>query len=103
MMTAIFAKKKQKDNSVNFYVYLGRLRRKDGTELPVTIRFRDGVPKPKPLDCPMYIEFDKKNANLSSRTYEDADSGELRTAWTLWLSDWAPGPAYVDDSLDDFE
>lgn len=103
MMTAIFAKKKKSSDGREFYVYLGRLHRKDGTELPVTVKFRDNVPKPSPKDCPMNIEFTKEAGNLSSRTYEDADSSELRTAWTLWLSDWEPGPAYVDDSLDDFE
>lgn len=102
MIISIFAKKKKKDDR-NFYVYLGRLHKKDGTELPVTVRFRESVPKPSTKDCPMNIEFDKKDGNLSSRTYEDVESGELRTAWTLWLYDWTPGPVYVDDSLDDFE
>ena len=101
MMTAIFAKRKKRDDGRDFYVFLGRLYKKNGECIPVTVKFRDGVPAPAPKDCPMNIEFKKENGNLSSRTYEQ--DGELRTAWTLWLNDWKPGPAYVDDSLDDFE
>ena len=101
MMTAIFAKKKKTKDGREFYVFLGRLRKKNGDELPVTVKFREGVPTPSPKDCPMNIVFDKESGNLSSRTYEQDD--EFRTVWTLWLSDWKSGPAYVDNSLDDFE
>lgn len=101
MMTAVFAKRRVRDDGREYYIYLGRLHKKDGEELPVTVNFRDGIQKPSPKDCPMNIVFDKGNANLNSRTYEK--DGELRTAWSLWVSKWEPGPAYVDDSLDDFE
>ena len=103
MEITIFAKKRNPEGRPSFYSYLTRLHKKDGTELPATVKFRDGVPQPSPSDCPMNIVFTSKEGSLSPRTYTDDDSGEVRQAWTLWLSAWKQGKPYEDHSLDDFD
>ena len=50
----------------------------------------------------MNIKFDKKNANISKRTFKREDTGETGTSYTLWISTWENGSEYVDHSMDDF-
>ena len=102
MELAIYAKKRTMTNGKTFYSYLATLPRKDGTDQTVTVRFRDEAGSPDPAKCPMNIIVDKKDSNVSKRTYTTAD-GEIGTAYTLWVSAWEVGAPYIDTSLDEFD
>lgn len=102
MQIAIFSKRAQTLDGKTFYKYLSTLHRKDGTEQPIAVSFRtDSCAQPDPAKCPMNIVVARENANLAARHYTNAD-GEDRIGYTLWVTQWAPGEPYVDDSLDDF-
>lgn len=104
MNITVFAKKRTSEEGRKFLSYFGRLKKKDGSDLSVGIRFRDTCPGPKQEDCPMNVIVEKSDANLSERHYEDEDSGEIRTAYTLWVAQWVPDPnEFEDHSLDDFD
>ena len=111
MEITLFAKKRTTKEGKTFYNFLSTLTRKDGTELLCTVKFRDDCGLPKPEACPMNILVDKKDCNLSTRKFTrevtDQSTGELvqeqGQSYTLWVSKWAPGSAYVDHSMDDFE
>jgi hypothetical protein len=103
MKTTVFAKKRVNSEGKVFYNYLGKLRKKDGTELNVTVKFREDCGQPDWKECPMNIEFDKEFGNLVTTTYTHKETGELRERYTLWISEWHKGEEYVDHSLDDFE
>lgn len=102
MEITIYAKKKQSRDGKTFYTYLSTLTRKDGTQQTVQVKFRDEAGNPKPENCPMNIVIDKNDANLSSRDYVREDTGETVRAFTLWVTQYAPGSKFVDHSLDDF-
>lgn len=102
MELTIFAKKRQTaDGKKTFYNYLTTLTKKDGSELKCAVKFRESCGNPKPEDCPLNIVVDKKAANLSHKELT-LETGEVYTVYTLWVSDWKKGAAYVDHSLDDF-
>lgn len=101
MQITVFAKKGTTSDGKKFDRYLGRLHKKDGTELTVSVKFREDGGKPKPTDCPMNIVVDRNDANLADRTYVREDTGETCISYTLWVSKWKPGEKYVDHSLDD--
>ena len=103
MQFPIFSKKATNADGRKFDVYFGRIMRKDGTTLPVTVKFRESCGAPNPEDCPMNIVVDKSNANLASREFNDKETGEVRTSFTLWVKGWDEGVPYVDHSLDDFD
>ena len=96
----VFSKKRTGKDGRSFYTYFGRLARKDGTELSVSVKFKDTYDCEVPLVFPTKIIFDKKDANLSKRTYETED-GNTAVGYTLWLNRWEENP-FEDDSLDDF-
>lgn len=96
----VFSKKLMTKEGKTFYNYFGRLTRKDGTEIPVTVKFKDTFGQDIPLLFPVTINFDKKDANLSKREYENKE-GQMVLGYTLWLNKWEEIP-FVDDSLDDF-
>lgn len=105
MKIAIFAKRKTKNDEKKtpFYIYLSSLTNKEtGEVMPVRVKFRDECGKPDPNKCPMFIQFDKKNANLQLETYV-TDDGEERTVRNLWIAKWDNAGEYVDTSLDEFE
>ena len=103
METTIFAMKKYTKEGKPFTVFSGRIHKKDGSELPVTIKFRESCGSPKTENCPCILEFDKAAGNLSTRTYISR-TGEEKLAYTLWLSDWKiSDKPYEDHSLDEFE
>lgn len=105
MKIAIFAKRKTKNDEKKtpFYIYLSSLTNKEtGEIMPVRVKFRDECGKPDPNKCPMFISFDKKNANLQLETYV-TDEGEERTVRNLWIAKWSNAGEYVDTSLDEFE
>lgn len=105
MKIAIFAKKKTKNDEKKtiFYIFLTQLTNKTtGETFPVRVKFRDEAGKPDPNKTPMFIEFDKSDANMISERYT-TDEGETRETKTLWIAKWRNAGAYVDHSLDDFE
>ena len=105
MEITVFAKKRQtKDGAKTFFSYLGKLTRKDGTQLTVSLKFRDECGAPASTECPMNIIVEKQDANLSDRIIgSDRETGEAIYGHTLWVSKWKRGSDYVDHSLDDFE
>lgn len=105
MELTIFAKKRTTKEGKTFYTYLTTMKRKDGTELTTSIKFRDDCGSPKPEHCPVNIVVDKANANLSTRAFVREDNGEMDTSYTLWVSAWELNTVnpFVDHSLDEFE
>lgn len=101
MIITVFAKKGQTKEGKIFYNYLARLKKKDGTELPVRVKFREECGNPKSDKCPCNIIVQRENMNLSSREYIKEDTGEVITSHELWVSAWDNGPEYVDHSMDD--
>lgn len=102
MEIAVFAKKGNTKEGKTFYRYLSTLKRKDNSEQLVAVKFREDCGQPKAEKCPMNIKFEKKDGNLSKREYLDEATGEVREAFTLWISKWSEGKPYEDHSLDDF-
>lgn len=94
-----------------FPAYTGRLIKKDGTELTVTVKFRQECGGPDLKDCPCQIEFPRQSANLVIKTLRDPEgqplyneeTGELKTSKTLWIAQWRMVGPYIDHSLDEFE
>ena len=101
MKLTIFSKTMKSKDDRKFKVYLTRLVKKDGEEVPVRVAWAEGVVPPASYPC--IILVDKKNANLATRTYTDADGAKAQS-FTLWVNEYSPsGEAYVDHSLDEFE
>lgn len=103
MEITIFAKKRFTKDNKPFAIYLTSLKRKDGTELKASVGFTNQAMQFNSEECPINIVVDKKDANLATSTYEDVETGELKTKYKLWVSKWERGSKYVDHSLDDFE
>lgn len=107
MKVLVFAKKRQTKDGRNFTAYVTKLTKKDGSELTAGVKFREECGAPNADECPLYIEVDKVNANLATRTQEiTTDDGEIKdvTQNTLWVSKWTRSDEkYVDTSLDEFE
>lgn len=112
MKLNIFGKKGTSKDGRAFPIYLSTLTKKDGTEIKVSVKFRQDAKQPELADCPCVIEVDKKNANLTIKEIKDAETGELlydettgevKTSKTLWVAAWKMVGPYVDHSLDDFE
>lgn len=103
MKVAVFAKKKQTKDGRPFTSYVGKLKKKDGSELYVEIKFREECGAPKPEQLPAYIEFDKPEGNLSTRAYTTQE-GDEGVSFRLWLSGWRfSDEKFEDHSLDEFE
>lgn len=112
MKLNIFCKQGKSKDGRAFPIYLSTLTKKDGTEMKVSVKFRQDAKQPDQDDCPCVIEVDKKKANLSIKEIKDAETGELlydettgevKTSKTLWVAAWKMVGPYVDHSLDDFE
>ena len=103
MKQAVFAKKRTSRDGKTFYSYLTTMRRKDGTEEIVQLKFRDKCGAPDPDQCPQNIVFPKSAANYSKRTFTREDTGEIVEQGVIWISQWDEGEPYVDTSMDDFE
>ena len=91
------------DGKKTFFRYFANLKKNDGTELPVSVKFRDECGNPKNVPC--VITIDKKDANLSKDKYivTDEEGIEIeKTKDVLWISAFKESE-YVDHSLDDFE
>ena len=103
MKLAVFAKKKQTKDGRPFTAYVGKLTKKDGSDVYVEIKFREECGAPKPEMLPAYVVFDKAEGNLSTRTYTDKEGNE-GVSYRLWLSGWRfSDEKYEDHSLDEFE
>lgn len=104
MNITVFSKKRQtRDGKKTFYNYIGTLKKKDGTEDTVAVKFREECGAPDPKTCPCNIIVDKGDANLSARDFVREDTGEVINVKTLWVNAWSNGAPYVDHSLDDYE
>lgn len=102
MKLTIFAKKKHTKEGKEFFTYLTTLTKSDGSTLSCAVKFSEDIGNPKPVDCPMIIELDKADCNLSTRKYKDSDGVE-NFAHTLWINKYSKtGEQFVDHSMDDF-
>ena len=99
----IFAKKRNSSDGRVFFTYLTTLKRNDGTEQTMSVKFRENCGKPKAEDCPMNIIIEKEDANIAKKQRTREDTGEIYTAYTLWINAWKKGSEYVDRSLDEFD
>ena len=104
MKTTIFAKRVKSHDGKSFVTFVTQLERKDGSKQYMRVMY-SGKDRNKAFDtdvCPLVIEFDREDANVSAQTYTDK-SGEERKSYTLWLKDYrASAEKFVDHSLDDF-
>lgn len=91
------------DGKKTFFRYFANLTKKDGSEFPVTVKFREECGNPKNLPCT--ITIDKKDANLTKDKYIAVDDNGIeieKTKEVLWVSAFKE-TEYTDHSLDDFE
>lgn len=103
MKITVFAKKKQTKEGKTFYSYLATIK-KAGEPTTVSVRFTDDAGHPKPEECPCNIEFDKADANMSSRKVTQEVDGVpvVNEYLTMWLNSWEYSKdIYVDHSMDD--
>ena len=104
MKTTIFAKKIKSHDGKSFTIFVTNLERKDGTQQYMKVMYT-GKDKNKNFDsdtCPLVIEFDREDANISKTAYTDKN-GEDRLSYTLWLKNYkVSNEKFVDHSLDDF-
>ena len=107
MKVTIFAQKKQTKEGKTFYTYLATLTKKDGSEDKVEAKFREECGAPDPKKCPLIIEVDKSDANISEKeeTYTDEVGEEKKvTRRRLWISKYSESEEkFVDSSLEDYE
>ena len=108
MKVVIFAKKRTTKDGKPFTAYVTKMKNKAGDEIACGVRFREECGAPKENECPCFIEFDKADANMNTRTFEttDVETGEIKdvVSRTLWITKWKKSAdKYVDHSLDDFE
>ena len=104
MKATIFSKRIKMQNGKSFYINVTSLEKKDGTKQYMKVMY-SGKDKNKNFDnevCPLIIEFDRSNANVSTQTFTDRN-GEIRKSYTLWIKDYTVSDeVFVDHSLDDF-
>lgn len=107
MKVIIFAQKKKTKEGREFYTYLASLTKKDGTSEKVEAKFREECGAPDPKACPLIIEVDKSDANISEKkeTYTDEVGEEKEVIRRrLWISKYSESnEKFVDSSLDDYE
>ena len=104
MKTTIFAKRIKVHDGKSFTIFVTTLERKSGEPQYMKVMYT-GEDKNKNFDsdaCPMVIEFDSEDANISKKSYADKN-GEDRMSYTLWLKNYkVSDEKFVDHSLDDF-
>lgn len=102
MKVTVFQRVMHTHEGKAFNTYCARLKRKDGTEQYVNVKFKQNLTVP--TDFPAILTIEKTDANLSRKEYTDKDSGDVGYRYTLWVSNYtATGEKFVDHSLDDFE
>lgn len=98
---AIFAKHvRTADN--DFFSYLTTMKKKDGTEVTMQVKFRKKCGAPDGDICPRMICVNTKDMNYNKDEW-DTDDGKHIVANTLWISNWTDAGEYNDTSLDDFD
>lgn len=103
MFITIFGTTRKTKEGREFTVYMSRLIKKTGEDVPVTVKFRKECGAPSLEDLPLIITVDKADANLTDKIYEDS-KGNICKGHTLWVRKWEPsGERYQDASLDEFE
>lgn len=104
MKATIFAKRVKTHDGKSFVTFVTHLERKDGSKQYMRVMYY-GEDRNKAFDtriCPLVIEFNREDANVSATAYTDK-SGEERKSYTLWLKDYKVfDEKFVDHSLDDF-
>lgn len=100
MKTTVFAKKRTTKEGRPFYTYSGRLTRKDGEQVVVSIKFGKDVKIPDTFPC--NIDVAKESARYSEKKGVTTEGKEY-TDRTLWVNAYTMGEPYVDNSCDDFE
>lgn len=103
MTVTVFSKKRTTSEGKTFYTYLATLKKKDGTEQTVTVKFRDECGAPEPKTCPCNIIVEKGDCNISMSEFVSEKTGEVGQSFALWVTAWKPGAVYVDHSLDDYD
>lgn len=104
MKTTIFAKKIKTKDGKTFFNFVTTLEKKDGSKQYMKVMY-SGKDKNKSFEpdmCPLVIEFNKDDANISTTVYT-SNEGEEKKRYTLWLKDYKiSDEKFVDHSLDDF-
>lgn len=112
MKLNVFPKKGKSQDGREFPIFLSTLYKKDGTELKVSIKFRQDAPQLDAKKCPCVIDVDKKTASLAVKPIFDQSTGDpvvdektgdVKYSKTLWVSSWEYIGPYEDHSLDEFE
>lgn len=87
-----------------FYVYITRLCKKNGDIITAEVKLSSELKSEmdKRAKYPVNVLFDKKDANLQTKTGTTKD-GELVELHVLWLKRINGYEDFVDTSLDDFE
>lgn len=97
----VFSKKCKTKDGKTFYKNVAKLTKKDGTEIYVNVMLPEDD-KLKADECPIIIEVDKANANLSTER-DTAEDGTVYERHTLWIKKYTRSKEkYVDKSLDEF-
>lgn len=111
MKLNVFKKIGKSQDGREFPIFLSTLVKKDGTELKVSVKFRQDAQQLDAKKCPCVIDVDKKTASLSVKPIRDDNgdpivdekTGDFKNSKTLWVTDWTFIGPYEDHSLDDFE
>ena len=101
MKVTIFAQKKKTKEGREFFTYLATLTKKDGSEDKVEAKFREECGAPDPKKCPLIIEVDKSDANISEKKEKYTDEvGEEKevTRRRLWISAYSESEEKFIDS-----
>lgn len=103
MVVTIFSKKRTTKDGKPFNVFVANLTKKDGSKVYCNVKFADGIEPPRVDVCPVNIDIEKTNANLSQKV-ETTEDGNVYEHNTLWVKKYEFSKTlYVDESLNDFE
>lgn len=85
------------------FVYLSALvRKEDGERLPVEVRFRRSCGKPEPDDCPVMIEVERENCDLTFEEYTNRYNEQCKSA-KLWIRKYEIVEDDSENILDEFD
>lgn len=102
----IFGSKKQTKEGREFIVYCTHLENKEtGEEEYFTVKFRDGVEKPKNNPCNIDIEKENISIQTKKEKYTDKETGEEKeiSKKILWINGYnESAEPYIDHSTDSY-
>ena len=75
MEITVFAKKKQTKTGKVFFTYLTTLKKKDGTEDKMEVKFREEAGIPDTFPCNLVIN--REDCNVSKKLKNREDTGEV--------------------------